>query len=99
MLSTWFPIMRNDGLASQEQSEDEAATRSQHVFWARAYVLLRSETQRDAAQDLEAQARDRPGARDSTADAEDESGDGPFSSIEDLNTFLQIDGDNVFNRL
>ncbi|EJK53372.1 hypothetical protein THAOC_27209 [Thalassiosira oceanica] len=33
--------------------------------------------ERDAAQELEAQARDRPGARDSTADAEDESGDGP----------------------
>ena len=26
MLSTWFPIIRNDGLPSQEQSEDEAAT-------------------------------------------------------------------------
>ncbi|EJK51245.1 hypothetical protein THAOC_29600, partial [Thalassiosira oceanica] len=55
--------------------------------------------ERDAAQDLEAQTRDRPGTPVSTADAGDESGDGPLSSIEDLNTFLQIDGDNGFNRL
>jgi len=55
--------------------------------------------ERDAVQEMEAQARHWPEAGDSTADTEDESGDGLPSSVEELNAFLQIDGDNGFNRL